>query len=210
MLALTAKVLVAYLIGSLSGSLLLGRLGGFDVRRHGSGNAGGTNALRTRGLRFALGVMVIDIGKGVLAVAVVPGWPAETTVDPGLVTAACGLGVILGHMYPVFFGFRGGKGAAAFVGGAGVMLPSALGPVLLIWALMIVLTGYVGLATICAATSFFFVALWLADPAQWSWLLPYAALGALLVIYAHRSNIRRLFEGTENRFDRVRVQNWRR
>lgn len=100
-------LLFGYLLGSVSGSLLLGRRLGVDVREHGSGNAGGTNALRVLGARIALLVVLIDVGKGALAVAVA--WvifPAE----PDWPGAAAGLGAVVGHCFPLWHGFRGGKG----------------------------------------------------------------------------------------------------
>src|SRR6201996_508431 len=110
------KVARSYLLGSIIGSLVVGRLrGGVDIRKLGSGNAGGTNALRTQGKVFAFWVMVIDIGKGwlatkVLAPLVVPG--LFYAVDVEGIAALCGFAVILGHVYPVWYGFRGGKGVA--------------------------------------------------------------------------------------------------
>src|SRR5208283_2707202 len=114
-LELGTKSLIAYLLGSLLASLILGRIRGVDIRKMGSGNAGATNALRTQGKVFGLAVLLLDIGKGVLAVRWVPGLSLPGVgVDPGLsrewLTLACGLAVIVGHVYPVWFGFRGGKG----------------------------------------------------------------------------------------------------
>jgi len=121
LLDFVTKVLVAYLIGSLLGSLIIGKLrGGIDIRNLGSGNAGGTNALRTQGFWFALGVMVIDVGKGWLAAAILPtsfqlGQPAPPMLSSSL-SIACAGAVVIGHVYPIFFGFRGGKGAATLIG----------------------------------------------------------------------------------------------
>lgn len=194
------SILLAYLLGSLSGSLLLGRLVGVDIRRSGSGNAGGTNALRTRGWRFALGVVVIDVGKGVLA-AWVPAWLGIETV---WVPAACVLAAVAGHVWPVFFGFRGGKGAATLIGGLAVIWPLALPGVLAVWVLVLVLTGYVGLATILACAVLVPLAWWF--PGDVSMLrMGFAGVAALLILYTHRANVKRLREGNENRFERVRV-----
>ncbi|PJA39589.1 MAG: acyl-phosphate glycerol 3-phosphate acyltransferase, partial [Lysobacterales bacterium CG_4_9_14_3_um_filter_62_6] len=108
---MVAKILMAYLLGSLSGSLLLGRWRHVDIRALGSGNAGGTNAFRTQGWRFGLSVALFDIGKGALAV-----WIGQRgVIDPALALRlgmACGAGAGLGHVWPLYFGFRGGKGAA--------------------------------------------------------------------------------------------------
>ncbi len=120
MIEIVLKVLIAYLLGSVSGSLVLGRLKGLDVRNVGSGNAGATNALRAGGWAFALGVLVIDVGKGWLAAAVLPGLNlpgvASSTVSIQSVAILCGFAAILGHCFPLFHGFRGGKGVGTSVG----------------------------------------------------------------------------------------------
>src|ERR1700734_1960914 len=121
MLELGVKLLLAYLLGTLLGSLLLGRLRGVDIRNMGSGNAGATNALRTQGKLFGFLVLVVDIAKGLFAVwwlptAVLPGLGIDAGGSRGWLTFACGFAVIVGHVYPVWFGFRGGKGAATVVG----------------------------------------------------------------------------------------------
>lgn len=112
MTLLSLKLLAAYLLGSASGSLLLGRARGVDIRTQGSGNAGGTNAFRTQGWRFALGVVAFDVGKGALAASfgyLLPGGMPTTPLAQAL---ACGLAAAIGHVWPVWHGFRGGKGAA--------------------------------------------------------------------------------------------------
>ena len=120
MMILLLEALAAYLLGSVSGSLVMGAFRHVDIRDSGSGNAGGTNAFRTQGLRFALGVVVIDIGKGALAAGLLP-WLGEVLAGPGTqpeqTALACGFMAVVGHCYPVWHGFRGGKGAATAVGG---------------------------------------------------------------------------------------------
>lgn len=198
--AAACVLLVAYLLGSLSGSLLLGRLRGVDIRRHGSGNAGGTNAFRTQGWRFALGVVIVDIGKGALAA-----WLA-LRFAPAWAYAAAALAVV-GHVWPLWHGFRGGKGAATAVGALLVLWPSALLPLLSVWVLVLVATGYVGLATVLAAASLPAWAAWeAADPAR----LTFALGIALFLAFTHRANLQRLRRGTESRFERVRLlHRWR-
>ena len=119
--------LLAYLLGSVSGSLLLGRLRHVDIRSAGSGNAGGTNAFRTQGFVFALGVVIIDIGKGVLA-ALLPGWFAWGSIAEPSAPLWCAMAAGVGHCYPVWHGFRGGKGAATAVGALTVIQPITLIP----------------------------------------------------------------------------------
>ena len=198
--AAACVLLVAYLLGSLSGSLLLGRLRGVDIRRHGSGNAGGTNAFRTQGWRFALGVVIVDIGKGALAA-----WLA-LRFAPAWAYAAAALAVV-SHVWPLWHGFRGGKGAATAVGALLVLWPSALLPLLSVWVLVLVATGYVGLSTVLAAASLPAWASWEgADPAR----LTFALGIALFLAFTHRANLQRLRRGTESRFERARLfHRWR-
>ena len=201
--AIGITLLLAYLLGSLSGSLLLGRVIGVDIRTRGSGNAGGTNALRTRGWRFALGVVVIDIGKGVLA-ALLPLWllPASELQWP--LQAACGLVAAGGHVWPVFFGFRGGKGAGTLLGALLVIWPLAAAGVVGVWLLMLVVSGYVGLATVLATSTLIPLALWLpGDPSTARLVVALLATG--FIAMTHRENLRRLRHGTENRFEKVRL-----
>src|ERR1700736_1438676 len=138
MLELGVKIFIAYLLGTLLGSLILGRLHGVDIRRMGSGNAGATNALRTQGKLFGFLVLTVDIAKGVFAVwwlptAVLPGVGIDPDLPREWLTVACGFAVIMGHVYPVWFGFRGGKGAAAGGGGRGAGEARLLVPLLLSW-----------------------------------------------------------------------------
>ena len=140
------KVILSYLLGSVVGGLVVGRLrGGVDIRRLGSGNAGGTNALRTQGKAFAFWVMLIDIGKGWMATRVVA--PFHSTEPHGWLAAACGIAVILGHVYPLWYGFRGGKGVATLVGAALGLDLWLLLPMLATWLAAVILFGFVGLGS---------------------------------------------------------------
>jgi glycerol-3-phosphate acyltransferase PlsY len=209
MLELGLKVLISYLLGSVNGSLLLGRLKGVDIRSVGSGNAGGTNALRTQGLVFALGVMLIDIGKGFAApwflpAMAFPGVPLDPAVSREWLLLACAGASVYGHCYPVWFGFRGGKGAATAVGAMLAVAPSLLIPAGIVWVAILVLTGYVGLSTMLAGgimPVWQFVSEGLSDVPLLCFLLVLAAF----VVYTHRSNIRRLARGEEGRMEKVMV-----
>src|SRR5579872_3100613 len=190
MLAFAVRCLLAYLLGSLLGSLIVGRLrGGVDIRTQGSGNAGGTNALRTQGAMFALGVMLIDLGKGVLAAALVPRLPLDflgtASVGFGWTAAICGALAVVGHVYPVFFGFRGGKGAATFLGVLAALAPLALVPGLLVFALTLVLSGYVGLSTVLAVWAVALFLLIAEGPV--SPQFAFGAAMAVFILYTHRS-----------------------
>ena len=192
-------LLLAYLLGSLSGSLLLGRFRGVDIRTQGSGNAGGTNAFRTQGWKFALGVVLIDVGKGALAA-----WLMQRVLgdDPHWPVYAAIIAAVIGHVWPVFHGFRGGKGLATLLGGLLVAWPLAVAVMLAIWLLALTLTGYVGLASILAGFSLIATA---AAGSETATQLPFAALAALTILYTHRSNLARLRAGCEHRFERARV-----
>lgn len=207
MLELGLKVLFSYLLGSVNGSLLLGRLKGIDIRSVGSGNAGGTNALRTQGKLFALGVMVIDVGKGFLApwwfpALNLPGVPIDPAVSREWLLLLCAGAVIYGHCFPVWFGFRGGKGAATTVGAMLVAAPVLLIPAGIVWLSTLILTGYVGLSTMLAAGV---MPIWqFIDAGLVDWpLLLFLVVLAAFVVYTHRSNIRRLLSGEEGRMEKA-------
>jgi len=206
-LELGIKFTLAYLLGSILGALVVGQLrGGVDIRKLGSGNAGGTNALRTQGAWFAAGVMLIDIGKGILAAAVLPplalpGIGIDPVVDRELLLMACALGVFLGHIFPVWYGFKGGKGGATAAGLVCYLVPALGAGVIGLWVLVVFFTGYVGLATIAATIA---AAVWIG-----LFMLPgspelfgFSCCVAGLTIYTHRANIVRMVQGKESRFAR--------
>jgi glycerol-3-phosphate acyltransferase PlsY len=206
MLELGVKILIAYLLGTLLGSLILGRLRGVDIRRMGSGNAGATNALRTQGKLFGFLVLAVDIAKGIFAV-----WWLPTVVLPGVgidpdlprqwLTLACGFAVIVGHVYPVWFGFRGGKGAATVVGVIAAVDLRLLLPLLVSWFVVLVLWGYVGLATMLSGVALV-VAVYALEPNNVP-LLSFCVAVAIFIVYTHRGNIARMRAGQENRVRRL-------
>ena len=207
MLELGVKTLLAYLLGSVIGSLIVGRLrGGVDIRSLGSGNAGGTNALRTQGIAFAVWVVIIDVGKGVLAAGVlpdlsIPGLTVSAAVDRQWLTVACGAAAVVGHVYPVWFGFRGGKGAATLIGVLIGIDPQLVVPALTVWFIVVALTGYVGLGTMLAAAA---VPVYLlVVPTASLAMMVFSCAMAVFVAYTHRSNIARMRSGTENRARRL-------
>ena len=204
--ALIIRILLSYVLGSFIGSLLVGKFyGGVDIRKSGSGNAGSTNALRTQGKVFALWVMVIDVGKGVLAAGVLPylPWMHSSSVSPGWIAALCGAAAVVGHVFPVFFRFHGGKGAATFLGVLLMLSWPALILALVVWVLVLIFTGYVSLSTILAACSVPVYALLAPGDGFTSPLFWVGVAMALFIVFTHRSNIGRLKAGTENRFRRV-------
>jgi glycerol-3-phosphate acyltransferase PlsY len=208
MLELGVKFLLSYFLGSVMGALLIGRLrGGVDIRTAGSGNAGGTNALRTQGWLFALGVVVIDVGKGAIGAGLIPALDLPFIDDGANVSfdwlvVCCAAAAVMGHVWPIWHEFRGGKGAATLIGTLIVMSPTLIAPVLVVWSLVLILTGYVGLSTMCAGIA---APLWLALttlPANQPLFIYCVAMAAYLV-FSHRSNIRRMRTGTENRMTRA-------
>jgi glycerol-3-phosphate acyltransferase PlsY len=205
-LELGLKTLLAYLLGAVLGSLVMGRFRGVDIREQGSGNAGGTNALRTQGWTFALGVVVIDVGKALVAVGWLPGVALpfvgiDPAVDREWLTVACAAAVVVGHVYPVWYEFRGGKGAATLIGAVAVIAPSALLPVVAVWLATVMLTGFVGLGTILG-TATLPVYFALAEPRSTP-LVVFGLAMAAFVAYTHRANIERMRAGNENRARRL-------
>jgi acyl phosphate:glycerol-3-phosphate acyltransferase len=220
------KAILSYLLGSIVGGLVVGRLrGGVDIRRLGSGNAGGTNALRTQGKSFAFWVLLIDIGKGWVATRVLArlSLSGDTLggggVDPpvvggalhewpygmqpyGWIAVACGVAVMLGHIYPIWYGFRGGKGVATLVGAVLGLDAWMLIPMLVTWLVAVVLFGFVGLASMLGALALAVAAA--AGPSSpGAPLLVFGVLGAALIAYTHRSNIARMRAGKEPRVRRL-------
>jgi len=207
MIELILKGALSYLLGSIVGSLAVARLtGGADIRTLGSGNAGATNALRTQGRKVALVVLVIDLAKGWIATAMVATWamPAGIAAASAGLAAwsapVCGLAVMLGHVYPLWYGFRGGKGVATLLGAVLGIKARLLLPMILTWLAAVIAFGYVGLASILGAVA---LAVALALTRSGTPLLVFGILSALLILYTHRSNLARMRAGTESRARRL-------
>jgi glycerol-3-phosphate acyltransferase PlsY len=213
MLELSVKFLLSYFVGSVMGSMLVGWFrGGVDIRTMGSGNAGGTNALRTQGWIFALGVVIIDVGKGALGAGVVPGLNlpyvgTDPTLSREWLTLCCAAAAVIGHVWPMWHKFRGGKGAATLAGTFLVLSPELLLPVLLAWAIVLTSFGYVGFATIAATITapIFIAATRFPDDQP---LFIYCVTMVLMIIFTHRSNLQRMRDGSESR--QVRLMLFRR
>jgi len=191
-----ACLVAAYLLGSISFAIVLVRVfRGVDVRHEGSGNAGATNVLRTSGKRLATLTMLLDVGKGTLAVLLMQ----AVTYDPRwLGAAACA--AVLGHVFPVWFGFRGGKGVATAIGGFSVLCPLAVLAVAAVFATVVAATRFVSLGSITAACLLPLAMRLLfhaPDPE-----VAAASAVTILLIVSHRANIRRLIGGTERRLGR--------
>jgi acyl phosphate:glycerol-3-phosphate acyltransferase len=205
--ALLLKALLAYLLGSVIGSLVIGRIRGVDIRSMGSGNPGATNALRTQGMKVGLTVLAIDMFKGWFATAVLAAWPLALGPPADAALAAwsapvCGIAVIVGHLYPVWFGFRGGKGVATLVGALLGISPWLLLVFVLTWLGAGILLGFVGLASMLGAVAVVLACAWPDSPARMP-LLVFAVTAAALILYTHRSNLARMKAGTEPRAKRL-------
>jgi glycerol-3-phosphate acyltransferase PlsY len=188
-------VLIAYLLGGVPFGYLLVRLAtGRDIRASGSGNIGATNVLRTAGRVAGIATLLLDIGKGFLAV-----WLEGrlTGVNVHWMSAAA-VAVMIGHSYPLFLRFRGGKAVAAFVGAYLCLTPVPLVAVLLVFAAAVAWTRYISLGSILGAGTFP-LAVWLIEHPPATVVLA-AVLSGALIIYRHRDNIARLRAGTEHVF----------
>jgi len=208
MLELPVKMVISYLLGSIVGGLVIGRLrGGIDIRTLGSGNAGGTNALRTQGKAFALWVLLIDIGKGWIAVQVLAplllsGVPPDPPAVRAWLPALCGIAVMAGHIYPLWFGFRGGKGVATLIGVIVGLDPWLLVPVLLTWIVTVAVFGYVSLASMAATAALPVCSLLIGVDTEPP-LTAFGIAATLLIAYTHRANIARMRAKTEPRARRL-------
>jgi glycerol-3-phosphate acyltransferase PlsY len=191
-------LLASYLVGAIPTSYLVGRLfKGIDLREHGSRNLGATNLYRVLGWRYAVPVGLFDAAKGAIPVLLF----APHVSASELFALLCGVTAVLGHVFSVFVRFRGGKGVATAAGVMLALAPAALGIALLVWLALVGLTGYVSLGSIAAAAVFPLAVLLLERPSRAEILWIDVALAAG-IIWLHRANIRRLLNGTENRFGR--------
>ena len=192
----------SYLAGSVPFGYLAGRLRGVDIRTVGSGNIGATNVFRTLGPRFGVATFALDMAKGFLAARVVP-WAvwslAAGAPPPPAAALVCTAAVLAGHGFPLFLGFKGGKGVATGLGCAFAVVPHSAFAALALWIVVFLATRYVSVGSIAAALAAA-VLPWLVDrPAGPAACALVSAL-ALLIVWKHRSNVRRLRAGTENRF----------
>ena len=187
-------ILLSYMIGSISGSILLGKIWKIDIRNMGSGSAGGTNALREVGKTFALFTVLIDISKGILAIYLVQGMNNST------LTFFCGIAVAIGHILPIFHNFKGGKGAGTLLGVLIYIYPESITYILFAWIITLVFSGYVGLSTIIAAFS---LLLYSIISFQELSIVFFSGAIVILIILSHIKNIKRMIDGNENQFEKI-------
>ena len=190
-MTLLVLILVAYAVGSLPFGLWLVRAQGIDLRTIGSGNIGATNVWRATGRTIGLLVLVLDAGKGALAVLL-----ARVVIDEPYALAACAVAVVAGHVWPVWAGFHGGKGVATVAGAFALIEPMAVVWCVMVFGCFVAMTRYVSVGSLAAATVLP-MATRLAG-GGWSVTLS-ACLTTALVVWRHRSNIARLRRGTEPR-----------
>ncbi len=211
-MVLIGFIIVGYLLGSFPTSIIISRLVYHtDIRQHGSGNAGATNVFRTFGWKPALVVMLVDVFKGWLPTyaaghlfpSTANGWAANG--DLRMILA--GFAAVLGHTFTIFAGFKGGKGVGTAAGMLIALYPIALPLCILVFVGTLVTTGIVSLGSILAAFSlpiflFLIGKLWPTQEASTT-LKTFAILVPFFILYTHRSNLKRLFQGTENRFEKA-------
>lgn len=192
-------ILAAYFTGAIPTSFIVGRIKGVDLRLHGSGNLGATNAFRVLGWRAAVPVFVVDILKGWAPAFLFPLWDRSNS---GLLALAYGAAAIIGHVFSIYVRFKGGKGVATSAGVLLALAPLAVVIGLLAWGLLVYTTGIVALASIVSAAVLPFVILAVQGASAVFWLS--LALAAF-VIFAHRANIRRLLRGQEPSFKKRKL-----
>jgi len=217
MVSLALIVILSYLAGSVPGSVWVGQLFyRIDVRKHGSNNAGATNVFRVLGWKAGLLSTIVDVGKGFLAAGVIatiridqlPNEPSFFQVA-SVISLLAGIAAIVGHMFPIFAGFRGGKGVNTAAGVLFAITPQTMWIVIGVFMIVLVITRYVSLASIIAALMFpttiavrrFVFDVETLDRS----LLLFGCVFAIAILYAHRSNIRRLISGTENQIKHFRL-----
>ena len=205
---LVVSLVIGYVLGSIPFSYLAGRLRGMDLRDHGSGNLGASNTYRVLGAGYAVPVLVLDIAKGgaavLLAGAIASGMGWEST---GWYKSVAALGAIIGHIWTVFLGFRGGKGVATAAGAFAALTPVPTLISVAVWLILVAATRYISLGSMSGAAALpiavYLVGRGSTTPGAEFWL---ALAVAIVVLGKHRSNIRRLLDGNENRLTKIRKE----
>lgn len=210
MVAYIIVAIIAYLLGSISFSVIISKkMAGFDVRQKGSGNAGTTNVLRSVGKKAAIITLICDVLKGVVAilVAYLVGLIVKD-LNNSLLIQIAGIAVIVGHTFPIFFQFKGGKGIATALGVL-LMTNWNIGLICLVFALVLmILTRIVSLGSLAAAVLFPVLVMFMPSQAylvSGNYVI-YSIIIAVLVIFNHRANVKRLLNGTENKLDFKKIK----
>ena len=198
-------ILLSYLVGSVSGGIIIGKIKKIDIRKEGSKSSGATNAVRTMGVIFGLIVFFIDVYKGYFAVQYIPALFLDNTDINSQIRLLAALASILGHVYPLFFKFKGGKGVGTALGTLIAMF-NPLYPIIAfeIWLIMLMLSGYVGLSSIIAGISVPITHNLLAiDNVNDLYLQLFGILIGLFFIFTHRENIKRMLKKEEPQFKKI-------
>ena len=218
MLNLIVVVILSYLAGSIPSSIIVSKLvKGIDIREHGSGNAGGTNVFRVLGWKWGILVILLDALKGALAVIIIArlyldSFPFANMTpfdDFTLVQIICGIAAVIGHIWTVFAGFRGGKGIATALGFLLTLITVDMLLALVVFTLTVTISRYISLGSILAAVSVPLILvvrenIFGVDIPGYHTILPFVIAVVLLVIYTHRKNIDRLLKGSENKISFVK------
>ena len=202
------NIIISYLLGSISGSMVLGKLHGIDIRTMGSGNAGGTNAFRSVGPLFALGVVLIDIFKGIISVLFVSKlifYNSFSISTIEYIEIVCGIAAVVGHVYPIYYNFKGGKGAGTLIGVIGVLFPQSIIYALLSWIVVLIFTGFVGLGTMVASIVLVIVTYFIYPGGLITPFGIFSIIMSVFIIFTHRSNIYRMIKGRENQFTKAMI-----
>ncbi|OQX81283.1 MAG: acyl-phosphate glycerol 3-phosphate acyltransferase [Bacteroidetes bacterium 4484_249] len=203
MILIILAILLAYLIGSVPTSVWIGRaFYNVDVRTKGSGNAGATNTIRVLGYKAGIPVLILDVLKGWFAVYIANFFWDESIVFPDLIDLKIILAIaaVLGHVFPVYVGFKGGKGIATLLGIGFALYPLAATIAVGVFVLVLILTGYVSLSSIIASVTFPFVEILLLGHNDYITLMILAIAVAIFVPITHRENIKRLINKEESKF----------
>jgi acyl phosphate:glycerol-3-phosphate acyltransferase len=195
-------ILIAYALGSIPTAVWVGKIFfHLDVRDHGSKNAGATNAIRVLGWKAGVPVFIFDVFKGWLAVMLANFFFSDQFNNDQLVYLKIGLAaaVVLGHVFPIFAGFRGGKGVATLLGVGMAIYPLTVWVVLAVFVIVLLASGYVSLGSITGAVAFPFIDIFIFRQDN-IWLIGLSILVALFIPLTHRKNIRRLIKGEESKF----------
>jgi glycerol-3-phosphate acyltransferase PlsY len=192
-------IIFSYLLGSISTSIILCKIKKVDIRKIGSGNAGATNTVRALGKKYGAMVLILDILKGALPTMTAKLLSPESLILP----ICCAFASVAGHVFPIYFSFKGGKGAATIIGTIAIIFPLGSLICLLTWISVLILSGYVGLATIITAIIFPISILIFADIN----LIFFGITAMLFILGAHNNNIIRLIQGKENRFEKIHIFN---
>ena len=202
-------LILSYLTGCFPSAVVIGKLKGLDIRKHGSGNPGATNTVRVLGWKSGILVLLMDGFKGWLPAAVYAGnlFILQPISEPGLIQILCGFAAILGHSYPVISGFKGGKGVATLAGMLIAVYPAIVPFCIVVFVFTVISTGFVSLGSILASASLPIFLLVLPAVSQFKAaplsMLVFGLLVPWFIIFTRRSNISRIRMGTENQFEKA-------